>query len=111
MENLVFADLIVKRFVDRTAQAIPVGPRTAHRKQAASAGDARPYRRGQSGRVVLFLPGPVTEDDLFTDAIAHARGVRRHKARRRYIRWLEDNCGTVVFVAGLFVLAWLVSAK
>jgi len=29
MENFVFADLIVNRFVDRTAQAIPIAPHTA----------------------------------------------------------------------------------
>lgn len=111
VETVVFADRIVKRFLDGTAQAIPIAPRAARENQAISTEDAGPHHRSQGGRVVLFLPEPVTEDDLLIDAVARARSVRRHRARRRSILWLEENFGTLVFVTGLLVLAWLVAAK
>jgi hypothetical protein len=110
MEKLTFMDLIVERFVDQTTQAILPAPPGAPRDEAISA-DPRSYHHSQSARVVLFLPGPVTEDDLLLDSIRRSRSIRRHKVRRRRTRWLEENCGTLVFVTGLFVLAWFIAAK
>jgi hypothetical protein len=111
MNNRVFATVNLKSSVGRTAQPIPIAPRTGNEREAMSADNPRPYHRGQKGRVILFLPGPITEDDLFTDAIAHARRLRRYKAHHKRMQWLEENLGTLVFVAGLFVLAWFVAAK
>jgi hypothetical protein len=111
MENLILADLIVGRFVDQATQAIPIAAPSGLRDEVIASTDARSCHRSQSGRVVLFLPGPVTEDDLLTDNIRRSRSIRRHKFRRRRIRWLEENFGTVVFVTGLFVLAWFIAAK
>lgn len=111
MENLTFTDLIVKRFIDQTTQAIPTAPPSACRNEAIAPTDARSYHRSQSDCVLLFLPGPVTESDLLTESIERSRSIRRHRARRRRTRWLEDNFGTLVFVTGLFVLAWFIAAK
>ena len=61
--------------------------------------------------VVLFLPGPVTEDDLLADRIRSARRMRRHRVRRKRTQWLEANIGILVFVIGLLALTWLVADK
>ena len=111
MENIILTDLIISRFVDQATQAIPIAAPSGFRGGVIASRDARSCHRSQSGRVVLFLPGPVTEDDLLTDSIRRSRSIRRHKVRRRRIKRLEENFGTVVFVTGLFVLAWFIAAK
>lgn len=75
----------------------------------------RPSTIGNSGRrcsdrVVLFVPGAVTEADLLRENLARGEAIRRHRRRRKRFRWLADNAGTIVFVIGLFVLVWFVGA-
>jgi len=84
----------------------PVAPRTEARK----AGDIRNSNRNSHERVVLFVPGPITEADLLRENVKHARTIRLRQRRRKRFRWLRDNVGTVVFVIGLLVLSWFVAA-
>jgi hypothetical protein len=60
--------------------------------------------------VVLFLPRPVTKADLLREKFVCAATIRRRRRRRKLTKWCTGNAGTVVFVIGLFVLAWFVAA-
>jgi hypothetical protein len=67
--------------------------------------------RRNRDRVVLFLPGPVTESDLLREKLYHSAAARRRQQRRVRTRWIAENAGTIVFVSVLLVLAWWVSAR
>ena len=85
----------------------PVAPRT----EACKAGNIRNSDRNSRERVVLFVPGPITEADLLRENVKHARTIRLRQRRRKRFRWLRDNVGTIVFVIGLLVLTWFVAAS
>jgi hypothetical protein len=91
------------------AQRDDVSPKTGrvaeeHRK-------ANRHSHGARKDVVLFLPGPFTGHDLLGDSIKSARVRLKTKTRRRHARWVEENIGTLIFVAGLFALTWFVAAR
>lgn len=67
--------------------------------------------RSNRERVVLFVPEPVTEARLLRENVKRATTIRLRQRRRRRLRWLTDNIGTIVFVMGLFVVAWFVAAS
>jgi hypothetical protein len=94
---------------DRIFEAVSGGPNMAPAARADCQADR--FGRSESTKVVLFLPRPVTEEDLLTDRIRRARSLRRHKASSRRRRWLKENVGTLVFVFALFALTWFVTAK
>ena|SRR6266436_1996513 len=60
--------------------------------------------------VVLFLPGPVTKADLLRENLIRAATIRRRRRRRTLTKWCTDNVGTLLFIIGLFVIAWFVAA-
>jgi hypothetical protein len=62
-----------------------------------------------SQRVVLFLPDPVTEDDLLRENLKRAATFRRRRLRRGRSRWLAENAGVIVFAIALLALAWIVA--
>jgi hypothetical protein len=62
-----------------------------------------------SERVVLFLPDPVTEDDLLKENLKRAATFRRRRLGRGRSRWLAENAGVIVFAIGLLALAWIVA--
>jgi hypothetical protein len=66
---------------------------------------------GASDQVVLFLPGPVTRADLHRENLRRAATIRRRRRRSTRAKWCEENAGTLMFVTGLLVLAWLVAAR
>ena len=62
-----------------------------------------------SQRVVLFLPDPVTEDDLLKENLKRAATFRRRRLGRGPSRWLAENAGVIVFAIALLALAWIVA--
>jgi hypothetical protein len=62
-----------------------------------------------SDRVVLFLPGPVTEADVLRENLKRAATFRRRRLRRDRYRWLAENAGVIVFAIALLALAWVVA--
>jgi hypothetical protein len=79
--------------------------------EARKAGNVRNSNRSSHERVVLFVPGPITEADLLRESVKHASTIRLRQRRRKRFRWLRDNVGTIVFVIGLLVLTWFVAAS
>jgi hypothetical protein len=79
--------------------------------EARKAGNVRNSNRSSHERVVLFVPGPITEADLLRESVKHASTIRLRQRRRARFRWLRDNVGTIVFVIGLLVLTWFVAAS
>lgn len=61
--------------------------------------------------MALFLPGPVTKQDLLMDGIRCARNRRLGKIRRRRIQWLKENVGALIFIIDLFAFTWFVTAR
>ena len=96
---------------DQSAPAAFMDPALAPRTEARKAGAVRNSDRSRRERVVLFVPGPVTEADLLRENVKHARTIRLRQRRRKRFQWLSDNVGTIVFVIGLMVLAWFVTAS
>jgi hypothetical protein len=62
-------------------------------------------------RVIFFAPGPVTEADFYRDSRKIAAVVKRRRRRHRSTRWMAENVGTMLVVAVLFILAWMLSAR
>ncbi len=77
------------------------------RLERASRADDR-SAGGSHERVVLFVPGPITEADLLRENVKHAGTIRLRQRRRTRFRPLTDNAGTIAFVIFLLVLAWFV---
>lgn len=87
-----------------------IDPPATPRNTACDESIVRKSDRSNRERVVLFAPGPITEDDLLRENLKRAATIRQRRWRRRRFRWLTDNAGTIVFVMGMLVLAWLVAA-
>jgi hypothetical protein len=98
------------RGVDRSDPAPCMEPPVAPRTETRKASNIQKPDRTSRERVILFVPGPITEADLLRENFRHARSIRLHQRRRKRFRWLRDNVGTLVFVMGLLVLAWFVAA-
>ena len=96
---------------DQSGPAAFMDPPVAPRTEACKAGNIRNSDRNSRERVVLFVPGPITEADLLRENVKHARTIRLRQRRRKRFRWLRDNVGTIVFVIGLLVLTWFVAAS
>ena len=62
-------------------------------------------------RVVLFAPGPISEAEFYRDSRRLGAIKKRRQRRHRSTKWLAENMGTVLVVAILLVLAWIMSAR
>jgi len=91
------------------SQRDDVSPRIG--RVAEELSKANRHSHGARKDVVLFLPGPVTRHDLLMDGIRSARVRLKTKTRRKHVRWMEENIGTLIFVAALFALTWFVAAR
>jgi hypothetical protein len=60
---------------------------------------------------VLFAPGPVSEAEFYRDSRKVAATRKKRQRRHKSTRWLAENMGTVLVVAILLVLAWIISAR
>jgi hypothetical protein len=96
---------------DLNGPAASMDPPAAPKSEAYKPRSIRRSDRSSRKRVVLFLPGPVTEADLLAENMRRAASIKQRQLRRRRTRWLRDNVGTVVFVIGLLVLTWFVAAS
>jgi hypothetical protein len=92
-------------------------PEPAFRAQSDAASEPE-YRREPepdaaraSERVVLFAPGPVTEAEFYRDSRKAAAVIRRRRRRGKRTRWMAENAGTILVVAMLLVVAWIMSAR
>lgn len=91
--------------------AASMDPPAASKSEAYKPRNIRKSDRSSRNRVILFLPGPVTEADLLAENIRRAASIKQRQLRRRRTRWLRDNVGAVVFVVGLLVLTWFVAVS
>jgi hypothetical protein len=119
-ENVVGGN-VVKDFEDAIKQAFgepqehlsrPSAESSAARTEIVSYSNA-PVTSGRPrhDRVVFFAPGPVTEIDLLRERLRLSAVVRHHHRRRKRVRWLTENVGTITLVVFLLILAWLVTGR
>jgi hypothetical protein len=74
--------------------------------------DDQTDRSGRSlTRVVLFVPGPVTEADLHRENLEVAATIRHRRRRFKRFRWLTENVGTIMFVTALLAVIWFVTGR
>jgi hypothetical protein len=74
--------------------------------------DVRTDRSGWGRpRVVLFVPGPVTEADLYRENLRVAATIRHRRRRLKRFQWLTENVGTIMFVTALLAVIWFVTGR
>src|SRR5579862_7853563 len=74
--------------------------------------DDQTDRSGRSRtRVVLFVPGPVTEADLHRENLKVAATIRHRRRRLKRFQWLTENVGTIMFVTALLAVIWFVTGR
>lgn len=74
--------------------------------------DDQTDRSGRSRtRVVLFVPGPVTEADLHRENLKVAATIRHRRRRLKRFQWLTENVGVVMFVTALLAVIWFVTGR
>jgi len=106
MENAVFAR-------DQVEQVEPAGstdPSPALKNVAGKASVVRKPDSSSHERVVLFVPGPVTEASLLRENRLRGAIIRRRHRRLRRFRWLTESIGTMVAVIILYLLIWFVAS-
>jgi hypothetical protein len=74
--------------------------------------DDQTDRSGRSlTRVVLFVPGPITEADLHRENLKVAATIRHRRRRFKRFQWLTENIGTIMFVTALLAVIWFVTGR